>query len=460
MAALSPWRAEGKLPRMSPPKPRVWIDGFALSLTQGTGIATYARGLAHTLRAEGGELGVLYGRPISGRGDAMEREIRFFDAQTQLRSPLYTRIRGVLTELQRAHRVPTDGVVPAGISSAALYSHFTTANLPPVDELWNANDVFGRAVVNFRIRRQLMRVRLASGTPPEVMHWTHMHAARLEGTRNIYTIHDAIPLRLPWATLDHKGAWLGSVRALARTAEHIVTVSEHARRDLISLIGIPEERITNIHEPVFPPEDGLDRAQSLARLRSTLQLEDRGYFLFLSSVDPRKNLARLLDAYQASGVDRPFIIVGATGSNAKQELRVLTEVNGTRSADGRIRHMGFLPRLDVDILLRHARALCFPSLYEGFGLPAIEAMQVGTAVLTSNTSCMPEIVGDAALTVDPSSTREIAGALALLDRDDDLRIRFEQAGPARAALFSPARFAERLTALYARLGVHLPGGAA
>lgn len=446
---------------MSPnPSPRVWMDGFALSHSDGTGIATYARGLATTLASSGARLGALYGRPIPNGGDAMQREVSFYDSRTEMRHPLFKRLRSLLTERQRATRVQLSGVVPASIASAALYPNFSTANLPALDELWNANDMFGRAIVNFRMRRRLLKVTVSGGAPPDLMHWTHSLALRLNGTRNIYTIHDAIPLRLPWATLDHKASWLGTARALAQGAEHIVTVSEHARRDLISLLGLPEERITNLYQPVFPQAHGLDPRMSLERLRGTYQLEDRGYFLCLSAVDPRKNHARLLEAYLASGVDRPMIIVGGIASNAKQELRLLTEANGTRSADGRIRHLGYLPRQDVDMLLRHARALCFPSLYEGFGLPPVEAMQVGTPVLTSNTSCLPEVVGDAALTVDPSSTQALAEALAALDRDDDLRGRLQQAGPLRAAEFSPARFQQRLTALYARLGVTLPGGPA
>jgi len=165
----------------------------------------------------------------------------------------------------------------------------------------------------------------------------------------------------------------------------------------------------------------------------------------------------MLDAYLASGSQTPFIIVGGLAHHGKQELRLLTEANGTRSADGRIRYLGYVPQLDVDILLSHARALCFPSLYEGFGLPAVEAMQAGTAVLTSNTSCLPEVVGDAALTVTPTDTRALAEALRALDEDEGLRRRLEAGGPARAALFSPARYAQRLGALYARLGINLPG---
>lgn len=428
------------------------MDGFGLSLVGGTGIATYSRGLAATLGETGLGLGLLYGRPMPEGGDAMAREIAFFDSQTRLRRPLLRRLLGMLGR-QRAMPVQATGAVERALTSAGLHQTFSTANVPASDALWNANDIFGRAVVNMRVRGRLLHLAAQGGPPPDLMHWTHMHGLRLAGARNVYTIHDAIPLRLPWATLDHKGAWLRTARAVAATAEHIITVSEHSRQDLISLLDIPEERITNTYQPVFPPTHGLDPRMSRERLAAVFGLEDRGYHLCLSAVDPRKNLARALDAYAASGITRPMVIVGGKSGNAEPELRLLTEANGTRSRDGRIRHLGYLPRTDVDVLLRHARSLCFPTLYEGFGLPAIEAMQAGTAVLTSTASCMPEVVGDAALKVNPTDLRALTEAMMALDSDDDLRGRLEAEGPGRAALFTPARHKARLAALHARLGV-------
>jgi len=443
---------------MTSDAPRIWMDGFPLTLSHGTGITTYARGHATTLRGLGASLGMLYGRPMPAVADEAEREVRFFDARVLAGRPLHERLLALLRHPRgpMAQSIPISQVVDVSATSAITYESFATANLPQLDELWNADDAFGRAQLHFALRRSLMSIR-APGPPPALMHWMHIHPLRLAGARNIYTIHDLIPLRLPWATLDFKANWLNTVRSLAQQAEHIVTVSEHARQDMISLIGIPPERITNTYQAVFPPREAMDEAMSLARLRRVHQLEPRGYFLFLSRVEPRKNLARMLDAYLASGSQTPFIIVGGLAHHGKQELRLLTEANGTRSADGRIRYLGYVPQLDVDILLSHARALCFPSLYEGFGLPAVEAMQAGTAVLTSNTSCLPEVVGDAALTVTPTDTRALAEALRALDEDEGLRRRLEAGGPARAALFSPARYAQRLGALYAKLGINLPG---
>lgn len=440
--------------------PRVWMDGFGLSLVGGTGIATYSRGLAATLGESGLGLGLLYGRPIGGRpigtaSDAMAREIAFFDSRVRLDYRLARRLAGIWGP-QRAIAVPAAGAVERGLTSTGLHQTFSTANVPPCDALWNAHDIFGRAVVNMRVRRRLLRVAAQGAPPPALMHWTHMHGVRLEGARNIYTIHDAIPMRLPWATLDHKDAWVRTARAVAATADHILTVSEHSRRDLITLVGIPEERISNIYQPVYPPSHGLDPRMSRERLETVFGLEDRGYHLCLSAVDPRKNLARALDAYVASGITRPMVIVGGKSGNAEPELRLLTEAGGTRSRDGRIRHLGYLPRTDVDVLLRHARSLCFPTLYEGFGLPAVEAMQAGTAVLTSTASCMPEVVGEAALKVNPVDLRALTEAMIALDTDDDLRRRLEAEGPVRAALFTPERHTARLAALHARLGTPWP----
>lgn len=439
-----------------PPGPRIWLDGFPLAHPKGTGITTYTKGLAATLRNQRVRLGLLYGRLLPAGQEPLEREVRFFDAAAPIRRMLALRLvrmalgpRGPV-----AAEVPRHGAVETGLASAAPAARFSTSSVPPADELWNADDMFGRGRVHLALTRRLMPVRV-QGPPPALMHWMQVHPLRLVGAPNIYTVHDLIPLRLPWSTLEPKRAWLRAVREIARTADHIVTVSEHSRRDIISLLGMDPERVTNTYQPVFAPA-ALDEDMALARLRGAHGLEPRGYFLFLSTVEPRKNLARLLDAYIASGSTTPVVILGNRGHGAKRELRLLTEAGGTRGAGGRIRHLGYVPRLDVDVLLRHAKALLFPSLYEGFGLPVIEAMQAGTAVLTSTTSCLPEVAGDAALLVDPTDTRALAEGLRALDADAGLRARLEAAGPARAALFGPERYAARLAALHARLGVPLP----
>ncbi|MCW8087936.1 glycosyltransferase family 4 protein [Sabulicella glaciei] len=443
---------------MPPSSPRIWIDGFPLSHPLGTGITTYTRNMVRALRREGARAGLLFGHVLPSRLKAAEREIRFFDA-VRARAPTLPG-RLVRMALQPngpwAHEIPLGGVVDRRLSAAAVYEAFSTANVPEAEEVWNARDLFGRSWVHVGLTRGLMNVRVA-GAPPAVMHWMQVQPLRLRGALNVYTVHDLIPLRMPWATMERKRIWLAAARAIARDADHIITVSEHAKRDIISLLGVKEEQVTNTYQPVAPREAMADGPVAEARLRGALRLEPRGYFLFLSTVDPRKNLSRLLDAYYASGSTTPLIIVGKRGTYADEELRHLTEAGGTRSADGRVRHMGYLPRLDVDVLLRHAKALLFPSLYEGFGLPVVEAMGVGTPVLTSSTTSLPEVAGDAALLVDPLDPRAMAEAIRALDGDDALRARLAAMGPAQAALFSPERHAARLREVHARIGVKLGG---
>jgi glycosyltransferase involved in cell wall biosynthesis len=432
------------------------MDGFALTDAHGTGITTYSRGLAAALRASGVRLGLLYGRPLPNRLDPTEREVRFFDANGRGGRPLPGRLLGLARDLggAKAVRVPLSGVVDTALSAAIHYETFSTSNVPPADEVWNSDDLFGRAAVRITLAPGRMPVRVArGGRPPALMHWTHVHPLRLVGALNVYSIHDLIPLRLPWAMPDRKREWLRAVRTIAAGADHIVTVSENSRRDIVQLLGVPEERVTNLFQPIAPPSVAMPHGMSAARLRNTYGLDERGYFLFVSSIEPRKNLARLMEAYMATDIAAPLILVGRRYSHAGDELRVLAAEGGTRSRDGRIRHLGYLPRQDVEMLMRHARALCFPSMYEGFGLPAAEAMQLGTPVLSSDNSAMPEIVGEAALMVPPADTRRMAEALVALDADAELRERLGAAGPTQAAKFSPARYAERLARLHERLGV-------
>lgn len=437
-----------------PSGPRIWLDGFPLSHPFGTGITTYTRGFARTLVAAGARTGVLFGRPLPDTTPEGERDIRFFDAAAPINRALHWRLLRMLTQPGGpvARRVELEAV-ERGVAPAAALRHLSTASVPPGAEVWNANDMFGRGHVHMQMFRRLLQAR--ADEAPAVMHWMQVQPLRLRGARNIYTIHDLIPMRLPWATHDIKRVWIANARAIAATADHILAVSEHARRDIMDLLGVPPERVTNTWQAVFPPQPLTDGAGAVERLRGALRLKPGGYYLFVSTIEPRKNIPRMIDAYFASGSKRPLIIVGQKGLHHEEQLRLLTKAEGTLSADGRVRYLDYLPRLDVETLLRHARALLFPSLYEGFGLPAVEAMQVGTPVLTSSTTSMPEVVGEAALTVEPTDIQALAEGIRALDADDDLCGRLAAAGPAQAALFSPERYRARLEEVHRRLGVPL-----
>jgi glycosyltransferase involved in cell wall biosynthesis len=251
------------------------------------------------------------------------------------------------------------------------------------------------------------------------------------------------------------------IRDLCRHADHIVTVSEFSRQDIIRFTGIEEQRITNTYQAVQLPAHLLAREESevVRDLEALFGLDYRGYFLFVGALEPKKNLSRLIDAYSASGVDGPLIVAGGLGWMYESDLeKIGSEQFLTYELDGnrirprrRVRRLAYLPLDHLVLLLRGAKALLFPSLYEGFGLPVLEAMTVGTPVMTSNVSSLPEIAGDAALLIDPYDVDAMAEAIRRLDADHDLCRELTARGSARAREFSPERYAARLDLLYEQL---------
>jgi glycosyltransferase involved in cell wall biosynthesis len=267
-----------------------------------------------------------------------------------------------------------------------------------------------------------------------------------------------VPLRLPHTTLDDKRYFLNMVREIAKRADHIVTVSEFSRRDIVSLLGVSEDRITNTYQAVHLPQALLARSRSdiAVELANSFGLDYGEYYLFLGALEPKKNVSRLIDAFAAAGSRRPLVIVGGDGWQSSAELEKIKDerflsysIDGQRiTQNRRIRRLQYLPFSQLVGLLRGARAVLFPSLYEGFGLPVLEAMLAGTPVLTSTAASLPEVAGDAALLVDPLDVDEISAGIRALDNDDDLCADLAARGHVQAANFSPANYAARVADLY------------
>lgn len=440
-------------------KPRIYIDGFNLSLEQGTGVATYARNLSSCLRDLGAEVGVLYGtRSSTISMNALLREIAFFDprvGQPPKVLQAYNFVRRALKSVfgEIATQVPMTGRVVRDTFASRL---------PYFDHMWNVESLFEAQRVHFKVYRNRMNVFFRQ--PPRIMHWTYPLAIKVRGARNAYTMHDLVPLRLPYTTLDNKRLYYRLVQQLAQRGDHIITVSEASKRDIMGLLGVPEAKITNTYQAVDIPARLAQKPLSDVRteIEGTFGLGHQRYFLFFGAIEPKKNVGRMIEAYLASGVQDPLVIVGRKAWKSTEELRLLFENEHVRyllTQDGvtqtrwRVQHIDYAPFPLLVSLIRGAKAVLFPSLYEGFGLPALEAMLLGTPVMTSNTSSMPEVVGDAAIKVDPYDVRAMVDAIRALDTDADLRGRLAQAGPGQAALFSPERYRVRLAEAYGKMGV-------
>jgi len=435
----------------------ILFEANALTLPQGTGIATYSRNLARTADAVGYETELLIGtnRAVN-RKDPLLAEISLHDAS---KPALFDPVRDIGRAIDWAVGVPGGAaasrlapqriVLDAGSGTMAARHHPTHAALR-LEE---------RAFLHFN--RHGRRLTVRPDRRHDIFHATRPIALRAGNAANVYTIHDIVPLRLPYATLDNKRHFYKLIKNIAREADHIVTVSEFTRRDVIEFFDVPEDRITNTWQSVSIDSALLSVEDDLIanEIEHRYGLGFKEYFLFLGAIEPKKNISRMVEAFAASGTTRPLVLAGGLGWQYKQDLETLDDerfrswrFDGERiTEDRRIQRLSYVPRTSLLSLIRGARGVLFPSLYEGFGLPILEAMLLGTPTVTSTTSSMPEVAGDAALLVDPYRIEEIRDAIRAIDADADLRADLSRRGRERAGFFSPERYAERVKAVYDRV---------
>ena len=403
--------------------------------------------LAQTLRGMGHEVSGVFGLDV-GR-DPAAREAQFYDRLVRTPPPRRRRRIGRLIDDLGMMFGSTALEVPAGQAITTAFED----RLPKFDRLVSSARLFDRAHAYFRLTGRVATLRMKD--PPAIMHWTYPVPVRLAGARNIYTIHDVVPLRLPFTTLDDKQGYRRLIEACAREAQHICTVSDASRRDIISCFSVAPDKVSNTYQ-VSPMDEAVlaeDPAEAARAIEGIFGLRHREYFLFFGAIEPKKNLGRLIEAYLSLQTPTPLVIVAGRSWQSEGELRLLPgqeEASDPQYAHltDRILRIDYLPRRLLMRLARGARAVTFPSLYEGFGLPVHEAMLLGAPVLSSTEGSIPEIAGDAALLIDPYDVSAIADALRRLDTDVLLRDELSRRGPFQARLFSSDRYQERLLKMY------------
>ncbi len=229
-----------------------------------------------------------------------------------------------------------------------------------------------------------------------------------------------------------------------RQARRVFTVSEFSRQELFHFYQTDRNKVIAVHNGVGSEFRPLSDKSSMAAEEAVLSRYgiDKPYIFAVGNIHPRKNLARLLEAYLGLKVKRESMPAMVWGGLQRWGSGALLEQ--ARSAG--VILPGFIAQEDLPTFYRQAEMLVYPSLYEGFGLPPVEAMACGTPVIASNTTSLPEVVGQAALTVNPTRTEEIAGAIAQLLDTPSLRQRLQQAGIERARSFTWKQTAQRLLA--------------
>jgi glycosyltransferase involved in cell wall biosynthesis len=267
---------------------------------------------------------------------------------------------------------------------------------------------------------------------------------------SVVTVHDLVAFVCP-ETVPHKYAiymrWL--LRRVVQRADQIICVSENTKRDLVQVLGVDPARITVVYLAAPAAFQPFKDAARLEWVRRRYGLSGP-YIYHVGNIEPRKNLVRLVKAYlllrQRLSRRVRLVISGQKGWLTGLLFR---ELSGLELGDDVV-FTGYVPRSDLPLLMSAAELFVFPSLYEGFGLPALEAMCCGTPVVTSNISSLPEIVGSSAVLVDPLDEEGIANGMQRVLEDQDLRQRLVREGLARSKLFSWENTARQTLEVYRR----------
>jgi glycosyltransferase involved in cell wall biosynthesis len=283
----------------------------------------------------------------------------------------------------------------------------------------------------------------------ELFHATEHLLPPLEGIPTVLTVHDMIFKRFPEHQKRLNFWYLNMAMPLfCRKADAIITVSESSKRDIVADYAIDPAKITVVYEaaaPEFRPAEG----EALAHARRKYGLPEQ-FLIHVGTIEPRKNLDRLVDALEnlrQGGLTVPLLVVGAKGWLYESFFRKLEELQVRRD----IHFPGYVVSRDLPALYTAATAAILPSVYEGFGLPVLEAMACGTPVLSSEAASLPELGGQAAQYFDPYDVEAIAKAIRSVWTDRELQGVMRDKGLERAGLFSWSRAAKETMTVYQRV---------
>jgi glycosyltransferase involved in cell wall biosynthesis len=285
----------------------------------------------------------------------------------------------------------------------------------------------------------------------QLFHAPHYVLPPLTPCRSVVTIHDCIHVRFPQYLPNRVGyayartsLWIATHRAA-----RVITVSEASKRDILRYFHIPESRIDVIYNAIDDRFWHAPSTDEMERVRQRYQLT-APFILYAGNIKPHKNLERLIEAFhllrqEPALKDVQLLIIGDEVS----KYATLRRAVHRHKLHKHVRFFGFVSDQTLAALYRLADVFVFPSLYEGFGLPPLEAMASGTPVITSNVSSLPEVVGDAALMIDPYEPRAIAAAMRRVLTEPELREQLRARGLAHARNFSWERSIKRVREIYA-----------
>jgi glycosyltransferase involved in cell wall biosynthesis len=269
--------------------------------------------------------------------------------------------------------------------------------------------------------------------------------------KSVITIHDLAFLLYPHFLTKESARYYGQIDQAWRRTDHIIAVSEATKQDSIKMLGVPEKKISVIHEAANPIYRPMPRDEAARYIQQRYKIEN-DFILFVSTIEPRKNLPGLLQAYRRLRDDYKrdelLVLAGANGWLWEEVYETVNRLN----LEDHVAFLGRVPLEDLVYLYNSAKLMVHPSFYEGFGLPPLEAMTCGTPAIVSNTAALPEVVGDAALMIDPHDLQGLTVAMMRVLSEPELWNDLSAKGLKRASLFSWKKAAQRTLDVYHKIG--------
>ncbi len=287
----------------------------------------------------------------------------------------------------------------------------------------------------------------------DLFHATDHYIPKLHRTPVVATIMDVIGIRHPeWVNPSLRHFKNALFKKAVGWADQIITISDYSATDIADWLGNSSPKITSI--PLGVSEDYFQTVPADKKVQTLAKYDlQPGYFIAVGTLQPRKNVARIVQAHAllpaAMRKQHPLVVVGQNGWRTDELMVTLAQLE----ADGAGRWLKYVPRQDLFALLQCAQALVFPSLYEGFGLPVLEGFASAIPVITSNTTSLPEVTGDAALLVNPVSIEEISHAMRQVIEQPEVRASLISKGLMQAEKFTWQQTAQRTLEVYRSMGV-------
>lgn len=423
-------------------KLKILVDGFNLGLKKGSGIKTYGMTLLDAYELLGHEVGVLLDNQYVSGKDSLIDEVTLFDQEEVRPQSMfdYQWLR-YLKAISYLFRKRKGSLVVPKITEPDPENYLSHVGGVKYNYIENIGDVFHIANRLFAATKKITSIKPKNKI--DIFHLTTPWPLRVQGAKTVVTIHDLIPLKVPFTTLDLKEHFYHLFKWAAESSDLILSVSEHTKKDIMEIYGVPEEKIKVTYQSFKGADIKVNQNDAAVYLQSK-KLTAQKYILFVGNIEPKKNIKQLIRAFAYIKKGYKLAIVGHKAWMSESQLVGLKSY--LKKKDYVM--LDYVTEEELAMLYANAFCMVFPSLYEGFGLPVLEAMQNNCPVICSNVSSLPEVAGDAALYVDPYQFTDIREQLDKLIENPDLRLEMIKKGQQRVAFFSPENYAKRLQEAY------------